>query len=211
MKIEYNQRWVCWDWNCFTVNAGRVWVFCWSFDDPMSSSQRNLSQEFSPTPVVSLNGAEVKFIDQVEYLGASLHASLKDDNDAQKQVKHFTVQETSSEAPLLSALLQLEKPCFVIVACQCMPAYSGADAHNLAENAFVLPTILSVVFLITQVTHVFAHIKLHISTGHMMPWLEASCMLLFNDVHLHPNFLYVHFNCLMLFTNLCFALIIWRF
>jgi len=38
--------------------------------------------------------------------GVLLHASLKGDNDILRQWNHFVVQQTNSEASLLSALLQ---------------------------------------------------------------------------------------------------------
>ena len=41
-----------------------------------------------PTPSnVFLNGARVQFLDQVNYLGVWINASLKDDDDIQRQVK----------------------------------------------------------------------------------------------------------------------------
>ena len=53
--------------------------------------------------------ANLKSADQVKYLGALLHASLQDDNDTQKQLSHSIAQQTSSEAPLNTALQQLKK------------------------------------------------------------------------------------------------------
>ena len=55
---------------------------------------------------VFLNGVRVQFLNQVKYLGVWINASLKDDNDIQRQVNHYTVQQTNSEALLISALLQ---------------------------------------------------------------------------------------------------------
>ena len=60
------------------------------------------------TSNVFLNGLRVQFFDQVKYLGVWIMASLKDDDDIQRQVKSLlaTVQKTNSEALLISALLQ---------------------------------------------------------------------------------------------------------
>ena len=51
-----------------------------------------------------------------------------------------------------------------------------------------------------------AHIKLPTLARHLLPWLETICMLLFNDVHLHPSF-FSNFNCETLCTNLYFLLL----
>jgi len=55
---------------------------------------------------VFLNGVRAQFFDQVKYRGVWINASLKDDDDIQRQVKRYAVQQTNSEALLVSALLQ---------------------------------------------------------------------------------------------------------
>ena len=56
---------------------------------------------------VFLNRVRVQFLDQVKYLGVWINASLKDDDDIQRPVKSlYSVQQTKSEALLISALLQ---------------------------------------------------------------------------------------------------------
>jgi len=49
----------------------------------------------------------MQFSNQVKYLGGSPDASLNDNDDIRRPFKSLhTVQQTSSEAPLLSAHLQ---------------------------------------------------------------------------------------------------------
>ena len=50
---------------------------------------------------------------------------------------HYTVQQTNSEALLISALLQWKTLYFVPIACQCMLANSGANTRRLV-SAYVL-------------------------------------------------------------------------
>ena len=63
------------------------------------------------------------------------------------------------------------------------------------------------------VTHpglwVFLHIKLPISSGHLMAGLEACHMPLLHDVHLHATVISAHFNCLMLIAKLHFSPLLW--
>jgi len=70
--------------------------------------------------------------------------------------------------------------------CMPMPVNCGANTHRLVLNAFALLTTSPIEFCITcQGTQVFAHMKLHILSGHLMPRLEIICMLFFNDAHLY--------------------------
>jgi len=55
---------------------------------------------------VFLNGVRVQFVNQVKYLGVWINASLKDDDDIQRQVKSPYCAANNSEALLISALLQ---------------------------------------------------------------------------------------------------------
>ena len=57
---------------------------------------------------------------------------------------------------------------------------------------------------------VFAHNRLAIVSGPLMPCWETTCIDLLYDAHLHPTFLFNRFKCLMLFTNLHFSMIIQR-
>jgi len=42
----------------------------------------------------------------MKYLDVWINASLKDDDDIQRKWNHYTVQQTNSEALLISTLLQ---------------------------------------------------------------------------------------------------------
>ena len=59
-------------------------------------------------------------------------------------------------------------------------------------------------------TLVFAHTRLAILSGPLMPCWETSCIDFLYDVHFHPTFLFDRFKCLMLFTNLHLSSIIQR-
>jgi len=85
--------------------------------------------------------------------------------------KHFTVRKTNPKAPFISGLHCSKKTlCFVPIACECMPANYGASTHSLI-SASELPTATQITLCITsQGMKVFAHIKVPISSVHLMPW-----------------------------------------
>ena len=114
-----------------------------------------------------------------------LHASLKAGSDTHGKWSHFILQQTSSEAPLLSALLQSKTLCFVCNACQCMPSNSGAGIHSLVLQRFRVVYNNTYQFLHYIPRNTGVHqIKLPISSGHVMPWLETICVPLLNDIHI---------------------------
>lgn len=83
---------------------------------------------------LTLNGVYVVFVDQVKYLGAWLHASLKMTMAHRDKRYYFTVRQISSGAPLLSILPQFNTLCFVRIACQCTLAncrYTQSSAVGL--------------------------------------------------------------------------------
>ena len=55
---------------------------------------------------VFLNGVRVQFLDHVKYLGVWINASLRMMMTFRDKWNHYTVQQTNSEALLISALLQ---------------------------------------------------------------------------------------------------------
>ena len=55
---------------------------------------------------------------------------------------------------------------------------------------------------------VFAHTRLAIVSGPLMPCWETTCIDFLCDAHLHPTFLFDRLKCLMLFTNLQFSSIV---
>jgi len=136
-----------------------------------------------------------------------INASLKDDDDIQR---HYTVQQTNSEALLISALCS-KKLYFVPIACQCVLSNCGANMRRPAWSAYVLHITMPIELCITKPEMlVFAHTRLAIVSGPLITCWETTCIDFLYDAHLHPTFLFDRFKCLMLFTNLHVSSIIQR-
>ena len=170
------------------------------------------------TPLVSLNGGSVKFVEQVKYVGVLHHPSMKVGNDNQTQAKSlcraaeklrstFAQCSTSVKTTLASCLLHANV---------CLPIVS------LVWNTFALPeTIPNEICITCQGTEVFAYIKLPVTSGHLMPWLETIWTFLWNDERLQislfllflirplqsPNavykspYIFTLFNCFFMFDD----------
>jgi len=94
-------------------------------------------------------------------------------------------------------------------ACQCMLANCGANTRRPVWSAYVLHITLPIELCITYPEmSVFAHTRLAIVPGPLMPCWETTCIEFLCDAHLHPTFLFDRFKCLMFFTNLYFSSII---
>jgi len=82
---------------------------------------------------------------------------------------HYIVQQTNSEALLISALLQWKTFYFVLVACQCTLAHCGANTRRPAWSAYVLHITMPIKLCITYPEMlVFAHTRLAIVSGPLM-------------------------------------------
>ena len=104
---------------------------------------------------------------------------------------------------------QAEALYFVSIACQCMLANCGANTSRLVRSAYVLHITMPIELCITYPKMlVFAHTRLAIASGHLMPCWETTCIVFLCDAHLHPTFLFDRLKCLMLFTNLQFSSIV---
>ena len=122
---------------------------------------------------------------------------------------HYTVQQTNSEALLISALLQQKTLYSVPIACQCMLANCGANTRRLVWSVYVLHITMPIELCITYPEMwVFAHTRLAIVSRPLMPFWETTCIDCLYNAHLHPTFLFDRFKCLMLFTNFHFSSII---
>jgi len=146
--------------------------------------------------------------DQVKYLGVRINASLKDDDDIQRQVKSLYCAANKLRGTLDQCSPAVKTLYFVPIACQCMLANCGAKTsmkrlraaysnayrimHHIPRNVSVRPH---------QVSHC-------VRTFDAL--LRNNCIDFVYDAHLHRTFLFDCFNCLMPFTNLHFPSIIQR-
>ena len=97
------------------------------------------------------------------------------------------------------------------IACQYMLANCGANTSRPVWSAYVLHITMPIELCITYPEmSVFAHTRLPIVLGPLMPCWEKTCIDFLYDAHLHPTFLFDRFECLMLFTNLHFSSIFQR-
>jgi len=87
---------------------------------------------------VFLNGVRAQFSDQVKYLGVWINASLKDDDDIQRQVKSLYYATNKLRGTFDQCSPALKKLYFVPIACQCMLANCGANTRRLVWSAYVL-------------------------------------------------------------------------
>ena len=106
------------------------------------------------------------------------NASLKDDDDIQRQVKnHYTVQQTNSEELLISALLQYKTLDFVPIAWQCMLANCRTTSRRPVWSAYVLHITMPIELCITcPELLVFAHTRIAIVSGPLMSCWETTCI-----------------------------------
>ena len=178
-----------------TFNCNKTIVlFC-----PKTYKQRAPSNVF-------LNGVRVQFLDQVKYLGVWINASLKDDDDIQRQVKSLYCAANKLRGTFDQCSPAVKILYVVPVACQCMLANCGANTHRPLWRAYVLRTTMPTELCLTyHETQVFAHTKSTIVSGHLMPCWETICIDFLYDAHLHPTFLFVCFKCLMLSTYFHFS------
>ena len=104
---------------------------------------------------------------------------------------------------------QAEALYFVSIACQCMLANCGANTSRLVRSAYVLHITMPIELCITYPKMlVFAHTRLAIVSDLWCRVKKQLVSIFLSDVHLHLTFLFDHFKCLMLFTNLHFSSII---
>ena len=95
----------------------------------------------------------------------------------------------------------------------CMPMYAcQLCTRRPVWSAYVLQIIMPIELCITYPEMlVFAHTRLAIVSGPLMPCWETTCIDFLYDAHLYPTFLFDRLKRLVLFTNLHFSSIIQRF
>ena len=92
-----------------------------------------------------------------------------------------------------------------------MLANCGANTRRPVWSVHVLHITMPIELGITYPEMLaFAQIKLAIVLGPLMPCWGTTCIDFLYYAHLHPTFLFDHFKCPMLFTNLHFSSIIQR-
>jgi len=82
-------------------------------------------------PAVFLNDESVKFAEIVMYHGILLHASLKDDIEAQGEVKSLYCAANKFRSTFAQCSTLFKNTVSSVTACQCMPASCGADSRSL--------------------------------------------------------------------------------
>jgi len=81
---------------------------------------------------VFLNDAWVQFSDKVKFLGVLLHASLKDDDDIQRQVKSLYCAANKFGGTFVQSSPAVKTLYFVPIACHRILANRGANTRNEA-------------------------------------------------------------------------------
>ena len=147
----------------------------------------------------------------MKYLGVWINASLKDDDDIQRQVKSLycpanKLRGTFDQfSPAVKNTL-FRAYCMPMYACQLWSKYTQTSMKRLrAAYRLTMPIELSITY---PEMLVFAHTRLTIVSGPLMPCQETTCIDFLCDARLHPTFLFDRFRCLMLFRNLHFSSII---
>jgi len=79
---------------------------------------------------VFLNGVRVQFFDQVKYLGVWTNASLKDDDDIQRQVKSRLCSK-QAQRRFRSVLSCSKKTFYFVYACQLWSKYTQTSMKRL--------------------------------------------------------------------------------
>ena len=145
----------------------------------------------------------------MEYLGVWVNPSLKDDDDIQRQVKSLYCATNKLRGTFDHCSPAVKTTLF---RAYCMPVYAancGANTRRPVWSAYVLGIAMPTELCITYTEMLaFAHTRLAIVSGPLMPCWELTCIEFLYDAHLHLTFLFDRFKCLMLFTNLHFSSII---
>ena len=190
------------------------WLCCWTrnhfyWQQNWCSFSPKKVQYKQPAPSnVFLNGVRAKVFDQVKYLGVWINASLKDDDDIQREVKSLYCAANKLRDTFDQCSPAVKN---TPIACRCMLAIYGANTRRPVWSACVLHITMLIELCITYPEMlVLAHTRLAIVSGPLMPCWEKTCIEFLGDAHLHPTFLFDRFKCLMLFTNLHFSSIIQR-
>jgi len=98
-----------------------------------------------------------------------IHASLKDADDIQRQVKSlYIVRQMNSGALSVSAILQLKTLYFLPIACQCMLANCGANTHRLSAYVLCIHNAFRIVHYIPRNASVRSH-----QVSHRVTTLDA--------------------------------------
>ena len=100
---------------------------------------------------VFLNSVRVKCFDQVKYLGVWIYASLKDDDDIQRQATSLYCAANKFRDAFDQCSPTVKKHStvayFVPIACQCMLANCGANTHRSAYVlGITMPTELCITY-----------------------------------------------------------------
>ena len=138
-----------------------------------------------------------------------INASLKDDDDIQRQVKSLYCAANKLRGTFDQCTPAVKTLYFVPIACQCMLAIWRANTRRLGWSDYVLYITMPIELCLTySEMWVFAHTRLAIVSRPLMPCYETTSIDFLYDAHLHPTFLFDSLKCLMLFTNLHYSSII---
>jgi len=151
--------------------------------------------------------------DQVKYLGVWINASLKDDDDIQRQVKSLYCAENKLRGTLDQCSPAVKNTvfrayCMPMYARQLWSKYTKTSMKRLRaayNNAYRIMHYIAYPEML-----VFAHTRLAILSRPLMPCWKTICIDFVYDARLHPTFLFDRFKYLMPFTNLHFPSIIQR-
>ena len=158
---------------------------------------------------VFLNGVRVQFLDQVKYLGVWINASLKDDDDIQRQVKSLycaanKLRGTIDQCSTAVKNTLFRAYCMPMYACQLWSKYTQTSMKRLRA---AYNSAYRIMHYIPRNVSVRPH-----QVSHCVRTFDAvlrnNLYRFLYDAHLHPTFLFGRFKCLMLFTNLHFSSII---
>jgi len=158
---------------------------------------------------VFLNGVSVQFLNQVKYLGVWIDASLKDDDDIQRQVKSLYCAANKLGGTFDQCTPAVKNTLF---RAYCMPMY---DCHLWSKYTRTSMKRLRAAY--NNAYRIMHYIPRNVSVGphqvnHCVTTFDAvlrnNLYRFFCDAHLHPTFLFDRFKCLMLLTNLHFSSII---
>jgi len=104
---------------------------------------------FCPSFMLHYLSCSIIFFDQVKYLGVWINASLKDDDDIQRQVKSPYCAANKLRGTFDQCSPAVKSLCFVPISSQCMLANYGANTRRPVWSAYVLHITMPIELCIT--------------------------------------------------------------
>jgi len=120
---------------------------------------------------VFLNGVCVQFFDQLKYLGVWINASLKDDDDIQRQVKSLYCAANELRGTFDQCTPAVKNTLF---RAYCMPMYAHQLCGEYTQTSMkrlrsAYNNAYPIMHYIPRNVNVFAHTRLAIVSGPLMP------------------------------------------